>query len=221
MNKILFVHMPKCAGISIRSIIEDVFPDKKVIFENSSLLAMPRTQQMLTLKTYQTPQPIKENSIVFGHIFPAKYIGPNTNDVALVTFLRNPLDRLISHYNFWKNSTYPKHRVWVKLKENDWSFYEFAMSEEMRNFYSQYFVNIPVSRFNFIGVYEQLDKSWARFCKAMHGIPIGLPHINRTEKKWITKEEITSLARSEIEDFHSEDYKIYDYAKSFMLPKVI
>lgn len=136
MNKILFVHMPKCAGTSIRAILNDTFPSKKIILQNSAPMSAKFEQRAFRLKQYEKITPIENNTLVFGHIFPCKYIGPETKDVFLTTFLRNPLDRLISQYNFWKNREFPRHSTWLKCMENDWSFYEFAMSKELQNFFS-------------------------------------------------------------------------------------
>ena len=57
----------------------------------------------------------------------------------LVTVLRDALERLASHYSYWKSVELPGHFLWKWMIAEDWTFAEFAMSNEMRNFYSQYF----------------------------------------------------------------------------------
>src|SRR5690606_39025041 len=91
---------------------------------------------------------------IHGHFMPYKYHSLLKNKKNIfVTWLRDPIERLGSHYYFWlrtydsKNSP-PLHK---KVVEENWSFEAFCFSKEMQNVYEQFFWKFPIDNFNFIG----------------------------------------------------------------------
>ena len=219
--KTLFLHMPKCAGSSMRKILKQKFKENYVKDYQSFYKSPKEEQNRLILKYIESPKKVKKNSFVFGHFYPVKYLGKNNlkkKEFRLITFLRDPLERLASHYSFW---TYSKkdHYLWRKMNNENWTFKEFCLSNEMKNFYSQYLIHVPISKFDFVGTQENIKQDWERLCKFLEIEFVELPKINETPNQIIRnllkktpKQLIKKLSlqdKQEIEEFHSLDIELY------------
>lgn len=215
----LFVHMPKCAGTSVKQVLEADMAERgesaRLIFDYDSYIKIPGSQRVdRILKDLDDPVEVPDDALVYGHFFPVKYIGAQRlDDLRLVTILRDPLDRLISHYHFWKSGDFSDHYLWRKMKDSEWTLEDFILCDEMRNFYSQYFSQVPLQFFSYIGIYEDLDRSVAS-CLSALGIDtdtVSTPHLNVTGLTQSNElsDRIVALAR----ELHSQDYLIYEYAR--------
>lgn len=84
----------------------------------------------------------------------------------------------------------------------------------MRNFYAQYFFGVPVRKFSYIGIYENLHKS-IEGCFAELGIPgvnnNDIPHLNMSSKSMGV--ELSGEMLDQFKKFHAKDYAIYNYAR--------
>jgi len=205
--------MPKCAGTSIKKILE-LESSVKLKLDYESFFRIPKAErEKEILRCLNDPIIVDDDQVVYGHFFPVKYIGNRRpNGLKLVTIIRDPLSRLISHYNFWSNSDFSDHYLWRKMKKNNWTLSEFIMSDEMKNFYSQYFSQTPVRLFSYIGIYENLNES-VNQCFAELGLKGNSSNLSMTNRSELKKE--ISLSESfviEAKKFHSKDYVIYNYA---------
>ena len=104
------------------------------VFVNSRSQTPPR--RAIVLESLLQPARLPQGSFVFGHYYPVKYIGAidriNAEDYCLITFLRNPTERLVSHYAFWKSRDISDHFLWREMTSENWSFRQFALSPEMK-----------------------------------------------------------------------------------------
>jgi len=99
-----------------------------------------------------------------------------------------------------------------KFIEEEWTFEEFAFSNEIRNIYSMFLWNFPVERFGFIGITEFFDEDLQYFAKNyLELTDVTVPEMNQNKKKRGKKITDKGLIR-EIREYHSEDYKLYNYA---------
>lgn len=207
--------MPKCAGASIKEVLEkQCHTPNNLLFDYDSYFRIPKwDRDQKILHSLENPTIVDNSCIVYGHFFPVKYIGDaKPNNLIMVTILRDPLSRLISHYHFWNSGDFSDHYLWRKMKENSWTLSQFIMSDEMRNFYSQYFSQCPLHFFSYIGIYENLKES-TKHCFSMLGLNEDLssvPHLNKTKNK--QSDDLSHNFLKEAKDFHSEDYLIYNYA---------
>lgn len=206
--------MPKCAGSSMRGVFRSIL-GAAYCEDYASFFRVPLPSRYKLIQScLASPVELGDASMIFGHFFPVKYLGEfiyGDPSLFLATFLRDPLDRLVSHYAFWRQGRFPDHYLWCKMISEDWSFERFALSGEMQNFYAQHLVQVPLSRFDYIGIHESISSSWTGFLRAA-GLPFrALPHENRSkDARGLCS--ISDETRSEIVDFHAEDYFIYNYA---------
>lgn len=207
----LFLHMPKCAGTSVLNILENKFEDN-IIKDYDSFFKIPQEKRNEKIKeSIELKNNVPEDKIVYGHFFPVKYLANYQEKTILVTILREPIERLKSHYKFWNLDDFSEHYLWRKMKEKNWTFEEFALCSEMQNFYSQYFTGIKLSDFTFIGIYENLDYSIEK-CLLELDVKFDkkIPHLNVTENNKSINLDIELIEK--IKKFHSKDYEIYEYA---------
>ncbi|WP_165322083.1 sulfotransferase family 2 domain-containing protein [Rhizorhabdus phycosphaerae] len=209
----LFLHMPKCAGSSVRKLLEDMAP-AELHLDYESYFGFPfpeRSSKMID--ALFNPIKAPANKIVYGHFYPMKYIGSGLADHdVLVTIIRDPVKRLLSHYKFWKSGYFPGHYLWRKMKDENWSFSQFSLCNEMKNFYSQYLYQVKLSDFSYIGVYEDIEKSVIEILKILNinnNLKLELPHYNKTDEN--ERIGMDKNLEEEIRYFHAEDCLMYDY----------
>ncbi len=100
-EKIIFIHIPKTAGTSLRNLIEQEYPGKKCL-----RLYYPAPYKPAVIKEIQSKLPAAK--VLYGHTSFGihKRLGIQGQ---YITFLRNPIDRVISFYNHnacLENATY-------------------------------------------------------------------------------------------------------------------
>jgi hypothetical protein len=156
-KKILFIHVPKTGGSTIRSILKKKYPSAKIIsnpWEHSSI------------NDY-----IKE--------------GYNIDDYFKFAFVRNPWDRLLSNYFFRiqrlqsEETASVRFRDWVlnsKTKEG----HSFLDTGEMYKTQLSYITLNKTQKLDFIGRYENLQQDWNFICDQLQIEKQKLPHKNKS-----------------------------------------
>lgn len=221
---LISLHMPKAGGTSFHKLLlnyfgaphlkEDYidFPLNRSFEERYSMAKkFDRNFRAYNRFFYK----FKKIQCIHGHFLPYKYNSFIQNENNLfVTWLRDPLERLGSHYHFWIRSydvdkSPALHR---KVVEENWSFEAFCFSKELRNVYSQFFWNFPLDRFDFIGLMEFFDEDCKYFGDNFLGITISdVPQRNLNPNS--SNSYFNDLQfKNELQKFHEKDYVIYEYA---------
>lgn len=203
--------MPKCAGTSVLNLLEASVNDN-LIKDYDSCFKIPfDSREQKINEFFNNNNTVANEKIVYGHFFPIKYLANSTENTTLVTILRDPIARLQSHYKYWNSGDFSDHYLWRKMKQENWTFEDFALSSEMQNIYAQYFTKITLENFSFIGIYENLNYS-VRRCFEELDLPLtnNIPHLNISEKK--INININDDLVSKIKKYHSDDFEIYNFA---------
>lgn len=164
-TRLIFVHIPKSAGTSLmKSIAERVGDD-----DMHCILDKVGAKGYLHRNLEATAHAIRCKPfgyrVYFGHFMAIKYARCNGRGFArregccYATMLRDPLQRAMSHYHFWKRTDVSGHRIWERFIKENWSLERFLLSDELCNLQSRFFWGFPLRRFDMVGLAERYEES--------------------------------------------------------------
>jgi hypothetical protein len=185
---LLSVHIPKTAGTSFAKVLETLYGKRlQKLYEPSF---DPITNRVLC---------------VHGHFLPAHFFH-RYQKARAITWLRNPTDRVISHYRFYKRQPQPDDPVWQQIHEQGLSLLEFARLPLMTNRQSFFLEDLAFDDYDFIGITEQFDRSVQLFAKifrlSIRSKPI---HLNTAPESCA----VASSVRTEIARLNEADWELY------------
>ena len=158
---IVSVHIPKTAGSTFKDLLIESLGQGQICLRYGQTPLRHRSEGKPV-----PPLVIPEGApcaVVHGHFVADRVIVPEGAEVRYVVWLRHPVERLISHYFFWKRKPYMDQPLCRRLLEEDLTVQEFASLDAMRNLQSFFLGGTPPGRFTFIGVTERFDESIDRF----------------------------------------------------------
>ena len=219
---IISVHTPKCGGSSFRALLENHYRENFIADYSDKPINKPAEERIESAEKFKTHLILdsykKQNSCIHGHFLPYKYSDllslPN---VTFITWLRDPLERLASHFHYWKRTENNDNKANFgafrkKVKKENWSFEKFCLCSELQNIYSSLFYNFPIDQFEFIGITEYFNSEINYFSSTYLNKKIEeIPNRNvNTDKKEAYFKDPKLIAA--VKAFHLEDYKIYESA---------
>jgi len=205
-KKCFFVHVPKTAGICFKINLQKFYEESRSLH--------------VYLPEHLEGKSIDDYDLVTGHIQPMK--DDLSDDRLLVTWLRNPVDRLVSQYFYFNHyntsnsdsesnqqyhSTVDISRFYEKIEEH-------TSKEENRNIiYKDYFYYLDIDDFDFIGVYEDFHNDQNLFFQKFFGQSIDfqfLTNINTMiDKSRSNNYDIDPNLRKRIEQCNPRDMDLY------------
>ena len=211
------VHLPKTAGTSLKHALTDYFGKERIIYDygdypiNTPVLKRNFRAAFNCFQNYF--RKIEEVKCIHGHFLPIKYLFlGNRNDTKFTVWLRDPVERMASHYYFWKRLYEPLNAppLHKRVVEEDWSLEKFCFSSELKNFYCQFLWRFPIDRFNFIGITERFEEEFEYFSNKFFQTSLTFSMENRnpenkTENGYIADSDL----RKKIERFHEKDMALY------------
>jgi hypothetical protein len=214
---IISVHLPRTGGTSFLTVLEKHFgtslrKDYGDLPANTPV--DERNQAALDSARGIAELDYAGVDCIHGHFLPVKYhLLAERREVLFVTWLRHPVERIISHYHFWKRTYDPVsvpalHR---RVVEEDWSLERLCLSREMKDLCGQFFWKFPPSKFSFIGLTECFEEDLDHFGRQYLGKP--LTNCERDpgdRKKWARM--IDASLRKAIETHHGRDMDLYEWA---------
>jgi len=202
-KKLFFVHIPKTGGICFKINLMKFYDPER------SLHAYIENQFDNDLSKYD---------LVTGHIQPVQ--SDIAEDRLLVTWIRNPVDRLISLF-FFQNYQYESNSnsEIVSYKKRSISLYEseierYASNPENQNQISEdYFYHLSVKDFDFIGLYEDFSRQQRKFFKDFFDYDLYNVTPKNTncmiEKTELNNYDINPDLRKYIEHLNKDDIELY------------
>jgi len=219
---IISIHIGKTAGSSFLATLENHFGNKllkdyndfgvKKISATSS--RYEKYKAILKASVDLAEKDWSKIECIHGHTLPLKYLLMGYKRQAkFVIWLRNPVDRLFSHYYYWKRSYDPKisddlHR---KVIEENWTIERFCLAPEFQNLYSGNIWGFPLEYFSFIGITEYYEDDLAYFARNFLKSEVEAKKVNVGDnegKPYVIDESL----RNKIESFHEQDMALYQRA---------
>lgn len=212
------VHLPKTAGTSFSATLKAAFGNGyRADYGDLPMQAgrwhrrMAATARGLALRGALP----SGTTCVHGHFLPLKYrIALAGRKARYVTWLRDPVERVVSHYHFWRrdyDGSDPAQPLRNRMLREEWSLERFALGSEMKNVYGQYLWRFPVALFDFIGITERYESDLSRFAASYLGSqPAASNALTNPERDGAYA--IDAGLRQRIERHHAGDVALYRWA---------
>lgn len=211
---IVSLHLPKTGGRSFGRALKKHFGAR--LMEDYGDRAMTRSESERWAQARSAAERVRRRDwsgvdCVHGHFMPAKYAAlADRKEVTFVTWMRDPVDRIVSHYDYWTRNfdprTAPAHHR--RVVEEGWSLERFCLSSEYRNLYCQYLRGFPFERFDFIGITELYGADLRAFSSRFLRRPLKRYRVNVT-RRWRRRPPIDDGLRGRIASHHRDDLELY------------
>ncbi len=214
---IISLHLPKTAGTSFKTSLSDHFGARyRDDYADQAISKTPfeRCRQALWRSIPIAAKGLEGVSCVHGHFLPVKYrpLGLRQN-LTFITWMREPLARLVSHYHYWQASydpdtAAPHHR---QVIEQRWSLEAFCLSEKFRNIYAKYLWHFPLEHFAFIGISEHYEEDFGEFTRRFLSVALS-PRRENVAKTVDRQQAVGDEFAQQVRAFHAEDVRLYQRA---------
>jgi len=214
---IISVHLPKTAGTSFAASLTDHFGNGFRRDYDDQAISKPvalRCREALTAALDIAERGLPGVDCVHGHFLPVKYLLLDTRcDLTFVTWMRDPVARLFSHYFYWQSSydpatAAPHHR---QVIEQGWTLEQFCLSEQFRNIYTQYLWGFPLEKFAFIGISEHYPEDLLEFSRRYLDTDLEIRRKNATVTAYRHRDLEPDLIER-VRHFHAADIALYQRA---------
>jgi hypothetical protein len=200
--KFVYVHVLKTAGTTLRHTLFErhykgryLYDDQFKLKRNKSI----KTDAPVIIDGQRYPKDYEKYDVIFGHF---KYDKYEHLKRPMFSFIRHPVDRMVSHYHY--------HKGVYKRKGIDLSLLEF--SELWKNHMS--YVLGDISQYKFIGIAEDFQNSLNRMCDIL-GVKGPIKIISKRIAIKSKAKNISKKIRKEIEQMNSEDMQLYHRVKKY------
>lgn len=146
-----------------------------------------------------------------GH-FSISQIPKQFQDAKVITWIREPTARLVSHYRHWKRKPDRAHPLYPRIVGANIPFEEFVALPELRNLQSTYLANTEVRDLFFVGVTEKFDMLLPQLASELN---LDLPAQLHRRNAALTDDNAVNVddsVKKEIHRLHGRDYEIYNDA---------
>lgn len=215
--------MPKTAGVSFRATLEEHFGgDFQHDYADYPLACSPAQRHRMVEEASARLLAVDLASVncIHGHFLPAKYLAlAEARECHFVTWLREPVSRLVSHYYYWLRA-YDSDSPLVtslhrRVVEENWTLEAFCLAPELQNVYSAFLWGLPVENLDFIGITEHYEEDLQVFAQRFFGENVTPRKMNRRDdapEQGSGHPEMSADLRAQVECFHAEDVALYQRA---------
>ena len=220
-----FLHIPRTAGTTLNTILKNNFAPEEIltVYHKSEYEA----------HSAHSADELRRIRLIQGHLLLEKYDPPTMYGlpVKVFTFLREPVERLISEYAFLRS--WPENHLYRYLADNKVSFSEYVSSGEKELYYrGKNFMTRCISgmddrreyptralarakmhlekSFVFVGITERFTESLVLLADVL-GLT-NLLHEKRNALKKTAQPDISDDDRTLAEEFNRGDTELYRFA---------
>ncbi len=194
----LSLHIPKTAGLTFSLVLAEVFRED---FYRSYW-------EITDCEGRVVPAFPAHARCIHGHIDLGRMI-PAFPDAVLLTWVREPVQRVASLYHYWRREPDWRHALCRQLHQENLSLAAFARQEAARNEMTRFFGGFGPADFHFIGVFEQLAESMELFCRRF-GLPrMPVAHGHRNPDRSAGGYALGAEERAEIAALNADDVRLY------------
>ena len=196
---ILSIHIPKTAGVSIRNVLKEHYGPGFVQYYWQITDAWGKILEKVPV----------EATCVHGH-YQTDVLTECFPDATLMTWVRDPVERVVSSYHHRLRDPDWRHPVCVELHEKKLSLDAYAALPLVRNEMTGFFGSKRPEDFAFIGVVEDFELSLAAMKRRL-GLPAA--HLRRDNGNPDKNSEFYAIdprVRRKIECCNASDMQLYE-----------
>lgn len=210
---LISVHVPKTAGTSFSNQLQQHFGARLHLDYGDRPLASGYRRRMLAQRwaTRGKAIDLHDFDCVHGHFLADKYayLGASAR---WITWLRDPVQRIASHYHYWQRVPDLRNADCRRLLDERLSLEQFAALPRMRNVATRFLGGRALRDFLFVGVVEEMDESQRRLAQLLGiGFDDNLPH-NRNDERGEIDYVVPQRVRERIEMLNRADRVLYEAA---------
>ena len=195
---ILSVHIPKTAGVSFRQILAELYREDILL----------KYWQMTDARGRVVSHVPGHVRCIHGHFHPEALL-PEFPRAQLVTWVRDPVERVISSYYHRLRSPDWLHPVDRELHARKLSLVEFAALDLMRNEMTRYFGAKQPGDFAFIGQTERFESSLDEFLRRFGFGRIRARRENCNPGRMAERYPVDDRTRQEIAALNEQDIRLH------------
>lgn len=205
---LISIHVPKTAGTSFYKTLREVYGTQ-------TTLKIRREDFKRTLDRYGTYAASLggDKSVIHGHVYyPEIAELHRAHDAKLIAWLRDPVERVISNFRFFKAGLVPPIRNPQQYLKNahriDESLLTYAQRDETRNRMSKFLEGVDLEELFFVGLQEH----YAEDLKALGRLldwPKTETHRLNVSRTGSGNDPVTDEERERIAELNAEDVALY------------
>lgn len=209
---IVSIHVPKTGGETFRDILEALTEGHLQRDYGDRPLAPLSLRQRYRLATAR-PQLEPGARAVHGHFIATKY-WRRFPDARYMAWFREPVERLASHYHYWKRKPDRQNPTCRRLIEEDLTLEAFAALPEMRDVQARFLGEVPVAKLAFVGLTERYDESMELFRHAFYpGLAAKAQRTNANPDREDGGYQLDPATRASLEALNAADTRLYAEAR--------
>jgi len=215
MIELISIHIPKTGGQSFYQVLQQVYGDRLSMYYR-------RRDYNAVMKDHRR----FENSlapqlkVLHGHLYykELKRLHKHT-DAKVICWMRDPVERVISNYNFFKSRLEQPElnpevaRLNAHRKEE--TLLEYARRRPARNRMTKFLKGVRLEDLYFIGFLENYDQDLHRLGRLLGWGDIDIPHLNRGQNS--KQEALDEATLKKLRRWNRRDIKLYERAKSLRM----
>ncbi|WP_339609048.1 sulfotransferase family 2 domain-containing protein [uncultured Planktosalinus sp.] len=211
MLEIIHIHIPKTAGTSLLNVLQKKYSSNEICtIKRKELIKNSIKDNSEIIKNHIS----KEHKILHGHLHYKEidFVLKMNKDVKIITFLRNPVDRVVSNYLFFKQRIIEGKVNKSELSRKNETLMEYARLEESQNRQSKFLDGIDLEKIYFLGVMESFSEDIKNLCKKLEINLFEIPDLNKNKHFEISYLKITETEIQEIKSLNQNDLLLYQKA---------
>jgi hypothetical protein len=212
--QLISIHIPKTAGTSFRNTLKAVYGDKAVIRLD---IELDKPVLKINEKQYHSPQLPKGVKAIHGHFnlpLLKKHFQWEENKVPVITWLRHPVERVVSNYYYLakilKQELQEDKKGINILPKMQRTLLEYAADELNQNRMTKHLAGIDLKDFFYIGFVENYEEDLHQLGHMLGWKNIPHYQYNKTGTK---RKDLSSETYQQIAEWNQEDMDLYEAVK--------
>ncbi len=219
-NKIVSVHIPKTGGVSFGVLLKKIY-GLRCAYDYSRIpwFKKPVGQLGALKQALKRMHHLDFVKCIHGHFYADAFDDKYKDNVKYVTWLRDPVERLISLYEFWAYSSSPVLSSKFQAAFRKLTFDDFIKHQKLdfhvNNGQTRMLGQKSIDDFEFVGIQEKYEQGVNVFLKIMglDDIQVEIPMRNVNKKRNIEKNNISKKQIERIVELNAKDIELYEKAK--------